>query len=816
MHLRQNGIDTDYTQWIFHGESPTFQEQSNNGSQVEYDDSDDDENLDGVDEFLNEYGNFVNFNSQLNPNTHSGEIDHFENMLREAKQELYPGCTKFSKLSLTVKLLHLKVYNKWSNKSFDMLLELLKECLPDGNTLPHSHYESKSMLCNLGLGYTNIHACKYDCVLFWKELETNECCPICGTSRWKVKGSKGKNIPHKILRYFPLKPRLQRLFMSKKIANDMRWHKERRIDDDEYLRHPADFKAWKDFDKEFPWFANDARNVRLGLASDGFNPFGNMSNAYSMWPVILIPYNLPPWMCMKESFFMLTLLIPRPKAPGRDIDVYLQPLIDDLIELWEGGVTTYDSYSSTNFQLHASILWTINDFPTYGNLSRWSTKGYMRADGSYEVPHPCYMLTRNERLKFAEFLESVKFPDGYASNISRCVTTDGKLIGLKSHDCHVLLQRILPIGVRGILGKEVATVLYELGDFFRQLCCKTLKLTDLEAMRDNIVIILCKLEMIYPPAFFDVMVYLAIHLPQEAILGGPVQFRWMFMIERFLGSLKHYVRNKARPEGSIAEGYVASECLTFLSLYLDGIETRFNKPYRNNDGEAIPSELSIFSHNVRPCGAWKYEKLSREELDNIQWFALSNCDEVGRYMKEHIDLLEKESLLNVNQRHKKEFPFWFREKVSQLYIESATKATDALYSLACGPQVCSRKYTACIVNGVRFHTKDRDSRHKTQNSGIVVQGNHGDELIDFYGVLNEVIELEYIKDHRIVLFKCDWFDIGKRSYIQHDVVEAERKGDDFRISDDEDETLIEYNSTDEDMSDDSYESEDDLDESEDS
>nr|GMD99064.1 uncharacterized protein LOC109169448 [Ipomoea batatas] len=412
------------------------------------------------------------------------------------------------------------------------------------------------------------------------------------------------------------------------------------------------------------------------------------------------------------------------------------------------------------------------------------------------------------------------------------------------------------------------------------------------------------------------MVHLAIHLPQEAILGGPVQFRWMFMIERFLGSLKHYVRNKARPEGSIAEGYVASECLTFLSLYLDGIETRFNKPDRNNDGEAIPSELSIFSHNVRPFGAWKYEKLSREELDNIQWFALSNCDEVVRYMEEHIDLLEKESLLNVNQRHKKEFPFWFREKVSQLYIESATKATDALYSLACGPQVCSRKYTACIVNGVRFHTKDRDSRHKTQNSGIVVQGNHGDELIDFYGVLNEVIELEYIKDHRIVLFKCDWFDIGKRSYIQHDgsctsikisnfwykndpyvlayqakqvfylndpklgsswrvvqqfqhrhifeeneidndvvyqdnemvvgndmlmdifddistslhrvgvesnivqativqptVVEAERKGDDFIISDDEDETLIEYNSTDEDMSDDSFESEDDLDES---
>nr|GMD44164.1 uncharacterized protein LOC109169448 [Ipomoea batatas] len=175
--------------------------------------------------------------------------------------------------------------------------------------------------------------------------------------------------------------------------------------------------------------------------------------------------------------------------------------------------------------------------------------------------------------------------------------------------------------------------------------------------------------------------------------------------------------------------------------------------------------MSIFSHKVRPFGGWKYEKLTKEELNKIEWFVLSNCDEVESYID---GLLEKESLSNVNERHKREFPKWFREKVFQLHNAHATKAMDDLYSLACGPQLCVRKYTSCIVNGVRFHTKDRDSRHKTQNCGISVQGNHGDELIDFYGVLNDVIELEYIKGCRIVLFKCDWFDIGKRSCIQHD------------------------------------------------
>ncbi|PRQ28870.1 hypothetical protein RchiOBHm_Chr5g0007671 [Rosa chinensis] len=104
------------------------------------------------------------------------------------------------------------------------------------------------------------------------------------------------------------------------------------------MRHPADSPAWKDFDCRYPEFSQEPRNVRLGLATDGFNPFGNMSLSYSMWPVIVVPYNLPPWMCMKKQFSMMTLLIPGPVAPGKDLDVYLRPLIDELKELWEFGL----------------------------------------------------------------------------------------------------------------------------------------------------------------------------------------------------------------------------------------------------------------------------------------------------------------------------------------------------------------------------------------------------------------------------------------------------------------------------------------------
>ena len=271
-------------------------------------------------------------------------------------------------------MMHVKVLNCWSDKSFDMLLQLLIDAFPKGSNIPKTYYDAKKMLRELGLGYNSIHACKYDCALFWKENESLDKCPVCDEPRYKLCHGKGKKVPHKVLRHFPLKPRLQRLFISRHTTIDMRWHKEKRINEDGVLRHPADSEVWKDMDTQFPWFSQDPRNVRQGLATDGFNPFGTMSISYSMWPVVLVPYNMPPWRCMKEMFFNFSLLIPRPQAPSKDIDVY--PLIEELKELWHVGVQTFDVSTGENFRMHACVLWTINDFPAHGNLSCWSIKGY--------------------------------------------------------------------------------------------------------------------------------------------------------------------------------------------------------------------------------------------------------------------------------------------------------------------------------------------------------------------------------------------------------------------------------------------------------
>lgn len=130
-------------------------------------------------------------------------------------------------------------------------------------------------------------------------------------------------------------------------------------------------------------------------------------------------------------------------------------------------------------------------------------------------------------------MKAVKFPDGYASNNGRCVSVnDDRLFGLKSHDCYVLLEQLLPIGIRPHLKNEVCEAIVELSNFFWQLCAKTMTEEIIVELEKGIVLIICKFECIFPPAFFDIMVHSAVHLPREARYGGLVTFRWMYPIKR--------------------------------------------------------------------------------------------------------------------------------------------------------------------------------------------------------------------------------------------------------------------------------------------
>ncbi|WVZ21047.1 hypothetical protein V8G54_008369 [Vigna mungo] len=637
----------------------------------------------------------------------------------------------------------------------------------------------KKCVSKLGLQSQRIDCCVDGCMLFYdNEYGKNDGalleCKICGKPRYqprKTGASTTKQVPVKSMFYLPLIPRLQRMYASTQTAEHMTWHYENRSTNG-VLRHPCDGEAWKHFDRVYPDFGIEPRNVRLGLCSDGFNPYVQASNIpYSCWPVIVTPYNLPPEICMSKPYMFLTCLIPEPFNPKVGIDVYLEPLIDELKKLWTG-VLTYDISRKQNFILRAVLMWTINDFPAYGMLSGWSThgklacphcmehtkafrlyhgrknswfdshrrrnrnafkkgevemddapsylrgaevwnriKGYpkiiengaTRIDGYgewhnwtkrsifWDLPYWKDNLLRhnldfmhieknffdnifntvmnvagktkdNEKARMDIALYYLRMPDGYSSNLSRCVDVNrGKLIGMKSHDCHVFMECLLPIAFSSLPAH---------------------------------------MERIFPPSFFDSMEHLSIHLPYEARLGGPVHYRWMYQFERFMGYAKRSVKNKARVEGSICASYLHRETTHFYSHYFKNfmLTPQSSRNEVDTETKSLPTTLSVFDQPGRHSGRESTHWLSDEELRSVHVHVLINCNEVQPYLE-------------------------------------------------------------------------------TINSGVHVKGLTEGGQDDFYGVIKHIYELEYNStstEKKIALFYCDWFDpsrVGTRVDSKYGIVD---------------------------------------------
>jgi hypothetical protein len=150
------------------------------------------------------------------------------------------------------------------------------------------------------------------------------------------------------------------------------------------------------------------------------------------------------------------------------------------------------------------------------------------------LPPAPHTMSTEDKIAFLQVLEDVRVPDGYASNISRCVKMDDRtLSGLKSHDSHVIMQQLLPITLRGSkLPSNVIKVLVDMSTFFRGICETTLTHEALDRLQEHVCMTLCLMEQIFPSSFFTSMVHVVVHLVRECRLGGPVQDRWMYPGER--------------------------------------------------------------------------------------------------------------------------------------------------------------------------------------------------------------------------------------------------------------------------------------------
>ncbi|XP_068475068.1 uncharacterized protein [Phaseolus vulgaris] len=549
---------------------------------------------------------------------------------------------------------------------------------PKDNCIPKNYYKAKKIVSNLGLKAQNIDCCEAGCMLYYKDDNLLIECKFCHLPRYfPPKGDKGryKQLPRKRMFYLPIIPRLQRLYASVESAKQMRWHFENKKEDG-ILRHPCHGEAWKHLDKIYSNFAIDPQHVRLGLCSDGFTPYVQASTSpYSCWSVFLTPYNLLPEMCVTKPY------------------------------MWNEGVMTYDISTRENFVMRACLMWKINDFPTYGMLSGWGTKGKLACprcmedtkaftlphggksswfdchrrflptdhpfrrskrrftknrieldgppnflngeqlwefirdfpkvtDGPFDTllgyeqyhnwtkrsifwdlpywkhnllrhnldvmhieknffdnvfntemdvkdktkdnhkarmdvaefcgrgdlelvqlrngklgkPKANYTFTKKDAKSIYKWITKLKMPDVYASNIFRCANTDkGSMHSMKRHDCHVFMECLLPIAFRS-LPEFVWNAIAEISRFFRDLCC-----------------------------FFDLMEHLVIHLSTETILGGPVQYRWMYPFESLLSN------------------------------------TSLRNDPRTSSNEGVESTLSVLNKCDRPSGSCKEYLLNDDE-----------------------------------------------------------------------------------------------------------------------------------------------------------------------------------------------------------
>ena len=230
-------------------------------------------------------------------------------------------------------MLKLKCRYQMAEAEYDEWSSFIQKMIPKPNSMPQNFYRTKKFVRGLGLPVEVIDCCENLCMIYWGKDSELISCKICNKERYKPvregPSKRSRQIPYKKMYYFPITPRLQRLYASKATAGNIHWHLEH-VQEEGQMCHPSDSPAWKHFDSEFPEFANEVRNVRLKLCANGFQPFVQSGQQYSSWLVIVTPYNLPPSIYMKDEFIFLIVLCPGPRNPKGRIDVFLQPLIAEL------------------------------------------------------------------------------------------------------------------------------------------------------------------------------------------------------------------------------------------------------------------------------------------------------------------------------------------------------------------------------------------------------------------------------------------------------------------------------------------------------
>jgi Domain of unknown function (DUF4218) len=240
-------------------------------------------------------------------------------------------------------------------------------------------------------------------------------------------------------------------------------------------------------------------------------------------------------------------------------------------------------------------------------------------------PKAPYVMSNQELQQFLLTLKSLKYPTGFGSSLAKCVRASNKLAGMKSHDYHCLMQQILPLALKDLMATGPRLAIVSVCQIWQKVCCKVWGPATKNELMKDVADTLCALEMHFPASFFDVMTHLMIHIVEELDICGPVSQRWMCPIERYLKNLKGFVRNKASPEASMAEGYILEEALGFVTEYMVDCQVTRRRIWDSDQEEGV--------NGVVFEGAQSSILLSVEDRDATHIYYLQNNVLVASWLR---------------------------------------------------------------------------------------------------------------------------------------------------------------------------------------
>ncbi|KAG8362941.1 hypothetical protein BUALT_BualtUnG0021300 [Buddleja alternifolia] len=431
-----------------------------------------------------------------------------------ADSPLWSGCEDYSELSALSELLNIKSESNLSERHFNRFLKAFGQMLLKGHKLPDSFYSSKKVVAPLRLGVEKIHACENDCMLYSKDDNKLQECNICQHPRFKPKKRGGKkkqkDIPYKQLSYLPLIPRLQRLYTSKTTAEHMRWHKES-------LGAKKCEVGWSTHGKlACPYCMSRIKSFRL---KHGRKPC--FFDCHRQFLPLDHPYRYQKDNFTKgrietdSSIIRLTgeelevtvaslpnIEFGRTKEKERieglgethnwlkrsifwDLPYWRANLIRHNLDVMHIEKNMFDNVFNTVMDVKGKTKDNVNARLDLQNICKRRHLELKEVNGKYIKPKASYTLTKEEQLMVLKWIKNLRLPDGYASNLARCVNLDDcSLHGMKSHDCHVFMERLLPLALRDLLLEPVWNALTELSQFFRDLCSTILSEPNMKRLYD--------------------------------------------------------------------------------------------------------------------------------------------------------------------------------------------------------------------------------------------------------------------------------------------------------------------------------------------